>query len=878
MILKKNRSHSIVLLIILILFVLLIVVTKGSRTVAKQLYSDYIFDISERLLSLDIGISSFNNLLEVDVRGAVTYLDYYDKVKLTLETIPSVVEHVIFDKSNVERIDIHIEMSDYLQLLKDRKIALNNEILSSPSKVSALIQYNGSDYDAKIRLKGDLMDHWRSPHRMSLRVKLKDKGTIFGFSTFSIHKPSSRTFPYNHIFQLLMEDTGNLSAKHNFAQVYVNGENWGIMDIEEHVSSEFLEKNKRKESILMRFSDEKKWLYNKKIKGHNEHYRLSDPLLYSKIYNKKKFLSDYSNRKMYSYILAENKNKNLNLYDYDSFSKAYLMSLAWNNIHTLLDSNSKYYFNPYTLKLEPITMDQGYWSKITETENNLNHLDMLTGNFVYMNLLSDEKYIETLYKNIRLLENVKSNVLSYSNRMNKMFPVDKARDHNVIIDNIRKIEGNKDKYLKLTDLRNAYKNKKRDNLLFKIKQSFDFDDFIYIIHYTNGNMELYNLLPYDVIVKKILYNGSNIIDSEILIPGSVNNSAPITIETKYVGIQDTNFTVISEFRNKIKKVKNNISLISDDIHNPLAEDTSNNFDFIEKLSDKKYVIKSGTWSVDKPIIINGSLEILPNTSIQFSKNSYIIIHGKIIANGSEGSPISLVASSDSWKGIYVYGADGRSHMKNVIISDVSALQDGILKLSGALTFYKSDVDIEDVRIENVFSEDAINIIQSSYTLDSIIIDSTFSDGLDSDYSNGKVLNSKFLNIGGDALDFSGSKVFISQVTAIDVRDKAVSAGEGSNIDIFDSMLENVGVGVASKDGSLVSISNSKIFNYQLYGVMSYVKKSFYDKPAVKVNNCFVSDGNSYARQTGTYMNVDGVNIVEYDIDVNKLYSTKIMTK
>ena len=114
---------------------------------------------------------------------------------------------------------------------------------------------------------------------------------------------------------------------------------------------------------------------------------------FSKIYNKKKFLSDYSNRKMYSYILAENKNKNLNLYDYDSFSKAYLMSLAWNNIHTLLDSNSKYYFNPYTLKLEPITMDQGYWSKITETENNLNHLDMLTGNFVYMNLFSDEKYI-----------------------------------------------------------------------------------------------------------------------------------------------------------------------------------------------------------------------------------------------------------------------------------------------------------------------------------------------------------------------------------------------------------------------------------------------------------------------------------------------------
>ena len=98
----------------------------------------------------------------------------------------------------------------------------------------------GKTYKAEIRLKGDLYDHWESKNRVSLRVKLKNDKTILGFSAFSIQKPNTRQQPYDSTFQFLVRDTGGIAPVHKFANIFVNGEDWGIMNIEEHMSKEFL--------------------------------------------------------------------------------------------------------------------------------------------------------------------------------------------------------------------------------------------------------------------------------------------------------------------------------------------------------------------------------------------------------------------------------------------------------------------------------------------------------------------------------------------------------------------------------------------------------------------------------------------------------------
>ena len=68
-------------------------------------------------------------------------------------------------------------------------------------------------------------------------------------------------------------------------------------------------------------------------------------------------------------------------------------------------------------------------------------------------------------------------------------------------------------------------------------------------------------------------------------------------------------------------------------------------------------------------------------------------------------------------------------------------------------------------------------------------------------------NVKFLNIGNDAIDFSGSNANISNLSFENVSDKLISVGENSNVKISNIKANKSYVGIASKDGSTVVAEN-----------------------------------------------------------------------
>ena len=62
----------------------------------------------------------------------------------------------------------------------------------------------------------------------------------------------------------------------------------------------------------------------------------------------------------------------LNLFNSESYLKAYILAKMWGNDHTLDPANSKHYLNPYTLRLEVITTDQAHPSSIENPANSIN--------------------------------------------------------------------------------------------------------------------------------------------------------------------------------------------------------------------------------------------------------------------------------------------------------------------------------------------------------------------------------------------------------------------------------------------------------------------------------------------------------------------------
>ena len=461
------------------------------------------------------------------------------------------------------------------------------------------------------------------------------------------------------------------------------------------------------------------------------------------------------------------------------------MARVWNENHVLRNSNSRYYFNPYSLKLEPITTDQGFWHPLQDSND-----QFFIGNKSfshYLDILSD-KFYSNLSLNIKNVSTVVYDIEKYLLYSQSFFPLDKEKDVRTVLKNMKKIFEDQDRYL-LAPMKKAHSNRtkmndKKNALYLPTKQQASyFMDHMHIRHYTDGTMEFYNLIPDDVTIKNIIFNGKSIINNEIVVPSYLSDPEPTVIKTSYIGIQDDMFTINTKYQGFDRFTKNGITLVLDGIENPLLLNTVHEFDFINKLDDKVYEIKDGKWIVDKPIIVEGDLHISPGTNLQFSKDAYIIVKGALTAIGGVDNPITLKAISDSWKGIYVLNSSKKSHMKNINISNISALEDELLKLTGGITFYKSNVDFDNIRINDVKAEDAINIVESSFSLNSVFINNTVSDGLDSDFSKGDIMDSEFSHIGGDALDFSGSNVSIRRTQATNVKDKAVSAGEKSILNI-----------------------------------------------------------------------------------------------
>jgi hypothetical protein len=877
-IIKYHKGFNTVIVAIVV-SVIVIAFTFNStdfRIIDNQKFSIIILDVKQKIMTLDLGISSSRNLLDDGTKE----LNYNIPLKLIALTkkIPDFFHYKFFDKEahKFEKIYIDIKFKDYQKIMSDRSNALRHKQLSNPTTNNATLKYKNNIYNAKIRLKGDQPDHWNSKYRMSFKIRLKNDKTILGFNEFSIQKPNTRFHPYDYTFQSMLRETGNLTSVHKFAHIFVNGEDWGIMDIEEFMSKELLEKQNRKNSVIFRFSNDEKWFYETISKKAFRDYRLSDPSLYSQLYNKRS-LKDIHNRKVYSYISNNRLINNYNIYDIDSFSKALILSLIWNSTHTLMHTNSRFYFNPYTLKLESITTDQQSWYPIQEAITINPSINSIG------NILSNQSYLKNLSTNLKKVEAAVSAIEKSLSYPQSVFPVDIKKNTKTIEDNLKEILNNKEKYLISPIMTHSVDNISFDKdatiespILPTKQQASEFKEHIHIRHYTDGTLELYNLLPDNVTVKDILFDNNAFTEKEIIVPSYLSNPKPTILKTPYQGIQDDMLIVNTEYQGFERAIKNGITLVKNGINNPLLLNTTHKFDFINQLDNRIYEINSGNWLVNQPIIVEGDLHISPGVNLQFSKDSYLIVKGSLTAIGGEANPIIFKAISDSWKGIYVLNADTKSHLKNVNIIDVSALEDELLKLTGGITFYKSDIDFEDVRVSNVKAEDAINIVDSSFSFNSVFINNTISDGLDSDFSEGNVLYSEFINIGGDALDFSGSNVYINQTKASDVKDKAVSAGEESILNIENSNFSNIGIGVASKDGSQVSVFNTLFKDVTLSPAMTFIKKSFYEAPKLVLKSCDIDIDSDLIAQTGTSIFVDGVQIKTQNINVEKLYQSNVM--
>ncbi|MBN1248433.1 MAG: hypothetical protein JXC32_12295, partial [Anaerolineae bacterium] len=294
-------------------------------------------------------------------------------------------------------------------------------------------------------------------------------------------------------------------------------------------------------------------------------------------------------------------------------------------------------------------------------------------------------------------------------------------------------------------------------------------------------------------------------------------------------------------------------------------------------AERMLTIPAGEWTVTSSLVLpeGYGLVLEPGTALHFASDAFLLARGPLLFQGTEADPIHLGPLDGTWSGVITLGSERASYWDYVTVADTSAVALPGWTLTGAITFYESDIALNHVRLLGTTAEDAINVIRSTFVFENSVFADTFSDAFDADFSQGEVTACGFNNIGADAIDTSGSEVHVRDVRMVGLGDKALSAGEASRVSAEAITVDGADYGIVSKDLSHVTVQGGTIRGTRVAALAAYIKKPSYG-PATMTARALVFEGVGEDAitlvQTGSWIDLDGERVWGVDVDVDALYT------
>ena len=838
------------------------------------------------------------------------------------ESVPNITtalkDLITFNIKNFDVLKIDINYENFEKLNQDRSKSLKKGILRDPSKVNARITWKGKKINTTVRLKGDFNDHRNFDKQWSLKFNLQNSDHLDGMTEFSLTNHRSRNFPHNFIISKNLERMDLNVPKFRTVKVEFNGYDWGLMLIEEHFTKEFLENRRLKNSLIFKISDEERMVfehihsYRDKILNIDEYKALTkwQDKLNINYHNQNKIMKGIFDEEASNFMktlsIMKNINENINFleinkqkkfienyFDLKSFSKMFVSSLAWGEaqFHSMELNNSRFYLNPFTLKIQPIPADyefifKMYSAELTDDEiaisivTNMYHLPKFYHS-IFWNKNFQSLYLDTLNEfdqNLPLIENDVTNIcLEYNKICNDIANVPLLKKNISILKrlgtNIFAIymkRYSEDKKLDAVNVDNFLKKKNYNNL----KYHNLYNRHLYSRVYSNGKIKIINLSNTDIEINSIVVD-DKIIDkhSDLVIKASKYSKASLkelklNFNPNINELVNINYSFPKDKNSKIYR-----TYVEDEID--IFENNKRYFDLKKnniKIVGKEVIFENKEYNINAPIFISDghNLKILAGAKLKFSDNSYILIeNGSLEILGESKKEVFLIAKNKSWKGIHVINNKKKSFIKHARFSKLNYFDNEKFSLTGAINFYNSDVTIQDSIFDQIYSEDSINFIHTKFLVKDCEFKFASSDAIDSDFSEGKIIKTSFYKINGDAIDTSGSKVKIQDVNLEDIGDKGISVGEESFVNVNNVNIDGANIGIASKDGSKVIAKNLIIKNSTNYDLASYNKKKIYKGGSLLVEK--IDTDAKYLSQVKSELFIDGKKIPNKKFNSKDLY-------
>jgi len=804
----------------------------------------------------------------------------------------------------IPRVHVDIKFKHLQKLREKRNEALRKGILNiSPEDyVPASIRHGNQTTKVKLRLKGDLVDHLQG-EKWSFRVHVKKGEHLFGLRRFSLQAPWTRGFHSEVLFLETVRRSGILTPRYFFVEAVINGNDIGLMALEEHFSKELLEHNGRREGVIVKFDESLFWENNQGPVFHNYRNVPIKGFRTARIKRSEKLSEDYATAVGLLRSFINNQLPASEVFDAEKMGSFLATAELWGASHAMKFNNLRLYFNPISLKLEPISFDASIPSRDGE-------LPTLAGDVLIANnhplaraILKDPKVGDIYFEAIeRLAHDVVDGDLIEELKIieQKVLPV---LTKEFLLLSEMPLEDLTQRAKSLLKLK-PQKKDSRKNHREPDSKTYPLVAHTYLINDAEKPyLEIANAVPYPVGINSVEWisrSGDKNIPFRVLSESSLPEMLPptpldtlpqsIRIYFSPIDLKEYWLKVSTSIQFQDKEYEAEVRPYFPPIsHHPIPSASIsqllNQHPFLTLDTDNKTLrVRVGKWSVKGSLIVPSgySLSIEGNTILQFSGKEGLIANGPLFFQGTEESPILLEGQPDGhgdlWQGIAVLNSKIKSKLSFVTIRNTSGISRPGWELTGGTTFYKSDVEVNHSSILGHRGEDALNIVQSEFILNSVKIEDASSDGFDADFAKGVIEGGMFKNIGkaggGDGVDVNGSQIAINGTLFQDISDKGISVGEQSIATVSDVIMEGVATGAASKDGSQLTLTNATLKKSTHVGLIAYMKKPEYGPATIDAKNIkFKNTPNSTRVQTGSSLTLEGNLVKAENIDVEQYYNT-----
>ncbi|MBC8187518.1 MAG: CotH kinase family protein [Proteobacteria bacterium] len=754
--------------------------------------------------------------------------------------------------------------------------------------VSAEIQMDEKTVGIRLRLEGEASDS-RSDEKWSMGVHVKEtQDPLFDLRRFSLHSPETDAFQTEPIVLDHHRREGVLTPRHFLVDLSLNGDDIGLMALEESLSIELLESQQRSPGIIIRFRE--------------------DPLVEFSVAPVSAFASspleletstgvgdplEMATRMLRSFV--EGTRAASEVFDIEQMSRFIAVSEVWTSKAALHWQNLRFYFNPNTLLLEPIAFDIDMQSPYVGTG-----MVSLSQPF-FARLLDDPRMRTAFVSNLQRIAGEMTNGVttarvreleeSIRSVLNREFPMRRAINMDPLERRAATLVTVSPENIELFQPSLVAPHAVYPDAVLAHLERDALGDYI----------EFVNVLPVPVIVDSLAHPALKRAERRPLtlsppdtlpltLPPTELRGRPTPIRLRYKALADARriegryFVQGQRQQHEFEALPYAAPLDRHPITTSTLEQILEAHRFLAwDESTGRLRAAAGERIVEGSMVLPAGVGLLldPGTTLRFRQGEALIASGPLVFLGNVDEPVILegIDSDSLWSGIVSFRSDEAHQWKNVIVRNTSGIDRPGWLLTGGVTLRDADVQIEDSLFESNRCEDALNLVRSEFELINTRFVDVPSDAFDGDFSNGRVVGGSFSNVGGDGIDVSGANVRIENVTLTQIHDKALSIGEGSHARISGVRVDGAGTALASKDTSHTEIADSLFERIDFTAIMAYVKKPEYGPSEIIASNIILREvGREALAQLGSRVTLNGVEIEPEAIDIDSLYKQGHMRK